>query len=217
MIIDNFSVLKSNLEFSLDGTYYVFMALCREKDGLNILTSTNTSTNLKTWIVDSKSKLEELQPIMQHFCDLTGARLYYTVDRKSTLKTMNNMLKNLTETVIQQSYSDISISINHLSKLFNHCAFIKESNSDKEHRYWFIDCDSKRSELFKAIYDFLGGSYIYHLDTPSGYHFVAKKNFDKRKFEENLEDYLPDLNKKLINYATIKENAFGLAYYNIDI
>ena len=90
MSINNFPVIEQFLEFE-QGTFYKFELLVRNTDGNNPLyqegySNTNKNILIKSWYVDSKEYYEKIKHEMINLSNLTGARLYMTLDRKSNLK-----------------------------------------------------------------------------------------------------------------------------------
>lgn len=235
-MINNFSQIEMSLLNFKQNRYYKFEAIIRSKDGENNLATNPNSTTLHSWVIDSKESFDRLKPIMIEFCHRTNARLYMTLDRKSTLKTYANTLKELTASIVEIMHGG-EYKISRLQKLFNSQTSKKE-NTDKgnEHeicRTWMIDIDTKLEWVWDFVSQFCidNQTYICTLKTPNGFHIVARKCFGADMFKDCLEtDMLyraenhpifkyqsqkqkADTIKDVINnMIELKENALGLVY-----
>lgn len=227
-MIDNFNIIEEKLLNFTKGDYYKFEAIIRNKDGENRLATNPNSTSIKFWLIDSKESYDKLKPIMKEFCNITKARLYITLDKKSIKKTFVNTLKTLTETIGDIIYGS-EYSVNKLNKIIASETSKKENtanNTDNKTRTWLLDIDSREDYIEKGVKKFCDNNYICTLNTPNGYHIVSKKNFGKDRFKDCLETFLLQnwANKyletksilNLVNEALrvteIKENALGLVY-----
>lgn len=218
MVIDNFNIIEDSLLNFKPGSYYKFEAIIRQKDGENILATNPNSTSLKFWLIDNQEAYNKLKPIMKNFCDITGARLYFTLDRKSVKKTFVNVSQTLTETIGEIVFGS-EFSIHKLNKIVN-SETSKKENTDKEDniKTWLIDIDLKDSELAGAVASFCNTSFISTLESPNGYHVIAKKNFGANKFVDLLETFLliyfkqEKRVKDAIPLISLHENGLGLVY-----
>lgn len=233
MIFDNFNTIEQNLlNFTNDDCYYKFEAIIRSKDGENALATNPNSTSLKYWLIDSEESYQKLKPVMKKFCDVTGARLYVALDKKSLKKTFVNTLKTFTEVVCDITYG-VNYSVQKLNKVIASETSKKENTANKlldnNIRTWMIDVDTKISWIVEAVKDFCQDNYICSLETPNGFHIITKKNFGKDRFKDCLETHLihqagkyaktqKDINtyvKVALDYIGLKENALGLVYRRI--
>ena len=110
-------------------------------------------------------------------------------------------------------------SIHKLNKIVN-SETSKKENTDKEDniKTWLIDIDLKDSELAGAVASFCNTSFISTLESPNGYHVIAKKNFCANKFVDLLETFLliyfkqEKRVKDAIPLISLHENGLGLVY-----
>jgi len=202
--VDNTSKLKDVMEFK-DGAYYKFVCLVRAKDykensDEQVLHCMEKQEILvKDWLVDTPERLAGTLPDMLKFTELFKCRLYMCTDRKSVLKT----LKTMRDTV--QNYLDpflgnpnANCSVRAVKKVASSASNMDES-SDKGGRKWLFDVDTKDEEVLKMVEEYCGSSYESTFETKSGYHVVAKRNFDAHRWVE-LE----------YNNVELKENAMVL-------
>lgn len=203
-LVDNTSKLKDVMEFK-NGAYYKFVCLVRAKDyrdnpETQVLHCMEKQEILvKDWLVDSFDRLAGTLPDMLKFTELFKCRLYMCTDRKSVLKT----LKTMRDTV--QNYLDpflgnpnASCSVRAVKKVASSASNMDES-SDKGGRKWLFDVDTKDQEVLKMVEEYCGSSYESTFETKSGYHVVAKREFDAHRWVE-LE----------YNNVEVKENAMVL-------
>ena len=219
MIIDNLPTLLKLIDFE-EGDYYKFEAIIRSKDGLNPLCTNPNSTSIKYWLISNWNELDKLYPVMQEFCNITGARLYMTLDRKNIIKTFINTSKNLFDTLTEMMYGS-KFSIHKLNKIIA-SETSKKDNSAKNCRTWMIDIDIDDEYIKQLTEEYLEDLHICTLKTPNGYHVISDKKFGADRFidlyttflsnhKDNLsEDYI----KTIILNVSLKENALGLVYFN---
>ena len=203
-LVDNTSKLKDVMEFK-KGAYYKFVCLVRAKDykensDEQVLHCMEKQEILvKDWLVDTPERLAGTLPDMLKFTELFKCRLYMCTDRKSVLKT----LKTMRDTV--QNYLDpflgnpnASCSVRAVKKVASSASNMDES-SDKGGRKWLFDVDTKDKEVLKMVEEYCGSSYESTFETKSGYHVVAKRNFDAHRWTELM-----------YNNVELKENAMVL-------
>ena len=203
-LVDNTSKLKDVMEFK-NGAYYKFVCLVRAKDykensDKQVLHCMEKQEILvKDWIVDTPERLAGTLPDMLKFTELFKCRLYMCTDRKSVLKT----LKTMRDTV--QKYLDpflgnpnASCSVRAVKKVASSASNMDES-SDKGGRCFLFDVDTKDKEVLKMVEEYCGSSYESTFETKSGYHVVAKRNFDAHRWTELM-----------YNNVELKENAMVL-------
>lgn len=203
-LVDNTNKLKDVMEFK-NGAYYKFVCLVRAKDykensNEQVLHCMEKQEILvKDWLVDTPERLAGTLPDMLKFTELFKCRLYMCTDRKSVLKT----LKTMRDTV--QNYLDpflgnpnASCSVRAVKKVASSASNMDES-SDKGGRKWLFDVDTKDQEVLKMVEEYCGSSYESTFETKSGYHVVAKRNFDAHRWTELM-----------YNNVELKENAMVL-------
>ena len=203
-VVDNTSKLKDVMEFK-NGAYYKFVCLVRAKDykensDEQVLHCMEKQEILvKDWLVDTPERLAGTLPDMLKFTELFKCRLYMCTDRKSVLKTLKTMRDNV------QNYLDpflgnpnASCSVRAVKKVASSASNMDES-SDKGGRKWLFDVDTKDKEVLKMVEEYCGSSYESTFETKSGYHVVAKRNFDAHRWTELM-----------YNNVELKENAMVL-------
>lgn len=203
-LVDNTSKLKDVMEFK-NGAYYKFVCLVRSKDYKEnsdeqvLHCMEKQEILIKDWLVDTPERLAGTLTDMLKFTELFKCRLYMCTDRKSVLKT----LKTMRDTV--QNYLDpflgnpnASCSVRAVKKIASSASNMDES-SDKGGRKWLFDVDTKDKEVLKMVEEYCGSSYESTFETKSGYHVVAKRNFDAHRWKELM-----------YNNVDVKDNAMVL-------
>ena len=203
-LVDNTSKLKDVMEFK-NGAYYKFVCLVRAKDykensDEQVLHCMEKQEILvKDWFVDTPERLAGTLTDMLKFTELFKCRLYMCTDRKSVLKTLKTMRDNV------QNYLDpflgnpnASCSVRAVKKVASSASNMDES-SDKGGRCFLFDVDTKDKEVLKMVEEYCGSSYESTFETKSGYHVVAKRNFDAHRWTELM-----------YNNVELKENAMVL-------
>ena len=228
-MIDNFETIENFMQFE-KGTFYKFECLVRNTDGENILyeegfSKTNKNILVKSWYVDNLEYYNKIKQEMIKMCTLTGARLYITLDRKSNLKLVQELIHALTDTLCDMIQGK-EIGIKSLSKMFASKTSVKET-SDKKFKTIMFDIDTKDVDTLDCIQLYIEnkGQKPYILETKKGYHVFCYRKFDICKWQqESIDiwvDYCKDnctleqvqsLTHSIKEYVSVKDNELGLVY-----
>ena len=222
-MIDNFGVIENFMQFE-KGTFYKFECLVRNTDGENILyeegfSKTNKNILVKSWYVDNEEYYNKIKQEMIKMCNLTGARLYITLDRKSNLKLVQELIHALTDTLCDMIQGK-EIGIKSLSKIFASKTSVKET-SDKKTKTIMFDVDTKDEKYLNAVCDYIKykKQEAFILETKKGYHVFCYRKFDHADwlaicnarltfFMDNPEHEY----KHVDEYVSVKDNELGLVY-----
>ena len=219
-MIDNFKVIDNFLQFE-EGTFYKFELLVRNTDGENILfpervSNTNRNILIKSWYVDTKDYYEKIKHEMVTLANMTGARLYVTLDRKDNVKLCQSLIKAYTDDLVAIVNSQ-KPSIKSISKTFA-SETSKVENSSKSTKTIMFDVDTKDKEIKQAIIDYIemkrqnnkGESLpkvkAYVLETKKGYHIFCYRKF-------NIQDWL---DYSYFRYKKLMSGQFTESFKNID-
>lgn len=233
-MIDNFKVIDNFLRFE-EGTFYKFELLVRNTDGENELfpervSNTNRNILIKSWYVDTKDYYKKIKHEMVTLSNITGARLYVTLDRKDNVKLVNSLLHSLSDTLTAIVIGQ-NPSIKKISKVIA-SETSKVENSSKGTKTIMFDVDTKDEDALRAINDYIieHGQKPYVLNTKKGYHIFCYRKFDIRDWQEYcityfLEDKTPNMGRTLSSeeekhyieffkeVVFVKENELGLVYH----
>lgn len=229
-MLSNFKEIEKFLDFE-KGYFYKFECLVRNTDGENPLYyegMSNSGKNLliKNWYVDTKEYYEKIKHEMMTLCDMTGGRLYLTLDRKSNKKLLQELVKSITNKYIDYT-NGCETTIKSISKLFTSKTSLKEV-SDKEHKTVMFDIDTKDNVVLECIKFFVlnNGLVPYILETKKGYHlFCYRKDLNLDNWLVNASDlfirtFFTALNTDLVENlvheltenVTVNSNQLGLIY-----
>lgn len=95
LLIDNFDKIKNVVQWKPNQAYYKFVALIRAKDykdGSNpiLLDKEKQECFVRQWLVDNEEYFERVKEDMKTVIEMFKCRLYMTLDRKSTMKSLIN-------------------------------------------------------------------------------------------------------------------------------
>ena len=233
-MINNFNVIDNFLQFE-DGTFYKFELPVRNTDGNNILyqdgySATNKNILIKSWYVDNQDYYDKVKHEMITMADLTGARLYVTLDRKDNVKLVQSLIHAFTDTLCGIVKGQ-KPSIKNISKTFA-SETSKVENSSKPTKTLMFDVDTKDVDILKTIKEYIFykvHNYPFILETKKGYHVFCYRKFDHSdwldmssvirfksvKFEDATaeKDYITSFKSRLEQFVSVKENELGLVYH----
>lgn len=233
-MINNFPVIDRFLQFE-EGTFYKFELLVRNTDGENELfpercSNTNRNILIKSWYVDTKDYYEKIKYEMITLCNITGARLYVTLDRKDNVKLTQSLIKSYTDTLVA-IVNNQKPGIKKLSKVFA-SETSKVENSSKATKTLMWDVDTKDTDILKTIREYVYSkihNYPFVLETKKGYHVVCFRKFNHQdwldccvqyqfnhvQFENAVaeKDYMTSFKARFQELVSVKENELGLVYH----
>lgn len=223
-MIDNFKQIEQFMQFDSD-SFYKFEALIRNTDGENPLwydgiSNSNKNILIKNWYVNSQEYYDRIKHEMRVLCDLTGARLYVTLDRKSQSKLLRVILQNVTELVLASLQGD-AIGIKKLNKILASTTSLIDTTC-KGHRTIMFDVDSA-----DVRYLYLVSAYIeshtdnyFILPTKQGYHVFCFKTFNSSNWAKSMLRWIEDkpeysdiTEQGIENNISMKPNQLGLVYH----
>lgn len=201
-MIDNFKVLDDFLLFR-EGYFYKFEALVRNTDGYNPLfyegiSNTNKNILIKNWYIDNQEYYEKMKSQMKTLCDMTGARLYVTLDRKENNRLIE-CIHDKSNELIKGLLHGVNYGTKKINKLVSSCSSLIES-SDKTSKTLMFDIDTKDDLALELVKIYLQEKQAkpFILETRKGYHVVFYKKFDTKVWEldikKSYEKYLDTYN-----------------------
>lgn len=229
-MIDNFNIIENFMQFE-EGTFYKFELLVRNTDGSNPLypegsSQTNKNILIKSWYVDNIDYYNKIKHEMVTLSNLTGARLYVTLDRKDNLKLVSNIIHAFTNTLICICNGQ-KPSIKNIAKTFT-SETSKVENSSKQTRTIMFDVDTMDEIIADSVLNYIEskGQTHYTLKTKKGYHIICFRKFDHSDWKDSCLEFLSndwaikDSNEQIKAYrdlfvetVSVKENELGLVYH----
>ena len=229
-MIDNFKVIDNFLQFE-EGTFYKFELLVRNTDGENELfperySNTNRNILIKSWYVDTKDYYEKIKHEMITLSNLTGARLYVTLDRKDNVKLCQSLIKSYTDDLVA-IVNGQKPGIKSISKTFA-SETSKVENSSKSTKTLMWDVDTTDEIIVDSVCNYIEskGQKPYMLKTKKGYHIFCFRKFNHSDWQKECLEWISndwnikDSRDEIISYhekfnetVSVKENELGLVYH----
>lgn len=202
---DNFNKLEST-KYKEDGFFYIDLIVRKKDDTENILVKKHGgSTFIKRWIINSLEKYQQYEPEMIYLADITGGRLYISINMKSQNKVSQEYMNsgfNMAQQLIRKNPISVKNIINKPLSIIS-----SDSADIRDFTYWLFDIDTKNENELNSVINYLNDldKKFYVLNTSQGYHVIA----DKINRDEDI--YPSILYNDLIE---IKNNALTLVYFN---
>lgn len=225
LLVDNFDKVKNVVQWKPEQTYYKFVALIRAKDYKDgerpvLLDKEKQECFVRQWLVDSEEYFDRVKEDMKTVVEMFRCRLYMTLDRKSTMKTLiaaRDVVNRQLDSYL--GVKEPQVSVNMFNKLVPSVTQLAES-SDKEGRRWMFDVDTKDVNVLNVVKKLCGTDYLESFETKNGYHVVADKKFDANgrllclknngklaKFDDSLFN---ENEKKLLRESEVEVKANSL-------
>lgn len=225
LLVDNFDKVKNVVQWKPEQTYYKFVALIRAKDYKDgerpvLLDKEKQEYFARQWLVDSEEYFDRVKEDMKTVVEMFRCRLYMTLDRKSTMKTLiaaRDVVNRQLDSYLGVKEPQVSVKM--FNKLVPSVTQLAES-SDKEGRRWMFDVDTKDVNVLNVVKKLCGTDYLESFETKNGYHVVADKKFDANgrllclknngklaKFDDSLFN---ENEKKLLRESEVEVKANSL-------
>jgi hypothetical protein len=200
-MIDNIDVVKSLLNFTEPGDFYMLYVFKRKKDQPEGERDNHQSVRtIKTYCVDSLEYLDKRYDEIKQLCEMFKARAYIHVQKQNHRDVSLDMLSSLAER--------IKNGVQNQKGLFDSVV----GQIKTQEKRWIIDIDTKDKQFLRDItMDLmyilpLGDKIEKVIPTKNGYHLVTKK-FNVMEFRDKYPDV--DIQKKnptLLYYPNILDN-----------
>lgn len=183
LLVDNFDKVKNVVQWKPEQTYYKFVALIRAKDYKDgerpvLLDKEKQECFVRQWLVDNEEYFERVKEDMKTVVEMFKCRLYMTLDRKSTMKTLiaaRDVINRQLDSYLGVKEPQVSVKM--FNKLVPSVTQLAES-SDRDGRRWMFDVDTKDVNVLNVVKKLCGEFYLETFETKNGYHVVADKKFD---------------------------------------
>lgn len=183
LLVDNFDKVKNVVQWKPEQTYYKFVALIRAKDYKDgerpvLLDKEKQEYFVRQWLVDSEEYFDRVKEDMKTVVEMFRCRLYMTLDRKSTMKTLiaaRDVVNRQLDSYLGVKEPQVSVKM--FNKLVPSVTQLAES-SDRDGRRWMFDVDTKDVNVLNVVKKLCGIDYLESFETKNGYHVVADKKFD---------------------------------------
>ena len=183
LLVDNFDKVKNVVQWKPEQTYYKFVALIRAKDYKDgerpvLLDKEKQECFVRQWLVDSEEYFDRVKEDMKTVVEMFRCRLYMTLDRKSTMKTLiaaRDVVNRQLDSYLGVKEPQVSVKM--FNKLVPSVTQLAES-SDRDSRRWMFDVDTKDVNVLNVVKKLCGTDYLESFETKNGHHVVADKKFD---------------------------------------
>lgn len=205
MIIDNFDKIRSVMRFDKNDrhdNFYKFTLLIRDKDGENpFLNRQRKEYIVKEWFIESVEQFDRHIEEFKYITDLIHGRLYMTCEMKSVEKCLKTLVEDTLNRLYEHIKNPMQGTARMLPKLIASVSQ-KTASSARHGKLVMFDVDTKDWEVVEELKSELGSFYLDALPTKNGYHVLAERKFDTKKFE-------------LPRDTTLCTGSFCLAYLNL--
>jgi hypothetical protein len=181
-MLDNIDVVKSLLNFSEPGDFYMLYVFKRKKDQPEGERDNHQSVRtIKTYCVDSVEYLEKRYDEIKQLCEMFKARAYIHVQKQNHRDVSLEMLSTLAQRIkngaqVQKGLFDSVVG-----------------QIKTQEKRWIVDIDTKDFDTLFEVSKFLivlqpvGDKVEAVIPTKNGVHLITKK-FDVRRFQEKFPE-----------------------------
>lgn len=170
LLVDNFDKVKNVVQWKPEQTYYKFVALIRAKDYKDgerpvLLDKEKQECFVRQWLVDSEEYFDRVKEDMKTVVEMFRCRLYMTLDRKSTMKTLiaaRDVVNRYLDSYLGVKEPQVSVKM--FNKLVPSVTQLAES-SDRDGRRWMFDVDTKDVNVLNVVKKLCGTDYLESFET----------------------------------------------------
>ena len=200
-MIDNIDVVKSLLNFSKPGDFYMLYVFKRKKDQPEGERDNHQSVRtIKTYCIDSLEYLDKRYDEIKQLCEMFKARAYIHVQKQNHRDVSLEMLSTLAQRIkngaqVQKGLFDSVVG-----------------QIKTQEKRWIVDIDTKNKQFLRDItMDLMeiqpvGGKVEKVVPTKNGFHLITQK-FNVMEFKNLYPDV--DIQKKnptLLYYPNVLDN-----------
>jgi hypothetical protein len=191
-MIDNIQQIKSFLNFTEPGDFYMLYIFKRKKDQTTDKSNHQSVRTIKTYCIESLEHLDQKYDEIKQLCEMFKARAYIHIQKQNHQDVSLNMLVALAERIRNGQH--------HQKGLFDSVVGQLKTNEKR----WIIDIDTKDEITIHRVAHIVdsvkpeGPKIEAVVPTRSGYHLITKR-FDSLEFNKRMEKFdggLPEIQKK---------------------
>lgn len=200
-MIDNIDVVKSLLNFSEPGDFYMLYVFKRKKDQPEGERDNHQSVRtIKTYCVDSIEHLDRRYDEIKQLCEMFKARAYIHVQKQNHRDVSLEMLSTLAQKIKNGAQNQKGLFDSVVGQI------------KTQEKRWIIDVDTKDKKFLRDItMDLMeiqpvGSKVETVIPTKNGFHLITQK-FNVMEFKKKYPDV--DIQKKnptLLYYPNVLEN-----------
>jgi hypothetical protein len=200
-MIDNIDVVKSLLNFTEPGDFYMLYVFKRKKDQPEGERDNHQSVRtIKTYCVDSLEYLDKRYDEIKQLCEMFKARAYIHVQKQNHRDVSLDMLATLAERIKNGAQNQKGLFDSVVGQI------------KTQEKRWIIDVDTKDKKFLRDItMDLMeiqpvGSKVEKVIPTKNGFHLITQK-FNVMEFKKKYPDV--DIQKKnptLLYYPNVLDN-----------
>jgi len=183
-MIDNFTQIRTYLNFDNKNDVYIIEIIQRKKDGNEFIKSQKC---LEFIMIDSLETFDKYEPIIINKCTYNNARAYIRLNKRNKKKIALEFLRAITNNVSNESYD-----FNH-KKIYQSVCGKYHSDNNKT---WLVDVDNADWDYVRdislSIMDLYKksnkeGYNMIMINTLNGYHIICSP-FNLQEFKKQYKD-----------------------------
>jgi hypothetical protein len=187
-MIDNIEIIKTLLNFSEQGDFYMLYVFKRKKDQPEGERDNHQSVRtIKTYCIESIDHLERRYDEIKQLCEMFNARAYIHVQKQNHKDVSLNMLSSLAERIRD--------GVSNQKGLFDSVV----GQIKTQEKRWIVDIDTKDIQELRNVQVTInkckpeGPKTKYVIPTKNGFHLITDK-FDVLEFKKQYPEI--DIQKK---------------------
>ena len=187
-MIDNIEIIKTLLNFSEQGDFYMLYVFKRKKDQPEGERDNHQSVRtIKTYCIESIDHLERRYDEIKQLCEMFNARAYIHVQKQNHKDVSLNMLSSLAERIRD--------GVSNQKGLFDSVV----GQIKTQEKIWIVDIDTKDIQELRNVQVTINGckpegpKTKYVIPTKNGFHLITDK-FDVLEFKKQYPEI--DIQKK---------------------
>lgn len=224
MIIDNFWLIKTLLDFKDKDDFYFLQIIQRKKDGNDVPSANNGYRTIKTYYIRSLEDFERRKDAIIQLCEQNNARAYINLNVRNAREVALVAAKAYIDLVREDRCSQGHRVYDHV------CGITPKMGAKKK---WIVDVDGLTDDQVDVICEKICNcrsafpvghpiappcyfdNIIAQIPTVHGVHIITR-GFDIKRFREILEQTTSiSLNQEQIKEITdIKKDNPTLLYFN---
>jgi hypothetical protein len=193
-MIDNLQQIKSLLNFSEPGDFYMLYVFKRKKDQPENERDNHQSVRtIKTYCIESIDHLERRYDEIKQLCEMFKARAYIHVQKQNHRDVSLNMMVALAERIRNEQTNQKGLFDSVVGQI------------KTQEKRWIVDIDTKDEIVVHRVAHIIDAlrpvgedsKIITCVPTKNGYHLITKR-FDVMEFNKymKLQGEVPDIQKK---------------------
>ena len=182
MEIDNYTLIKSLMNFTSEDDFYFIQILKRKKENPDISSNHNNNRrSIRTYYVRSLDYFDSIIKEIKDLCIATNSRAYIHLTKRSFRKVAFLALENMSKQLRLGTFNNVYKSYN------TACGGLENRNGEK---YWVLDIDTKEKFIINQYLDIIFSInpdvFKTIIPTKNGVHLITQ-GFNTKEFTDKCE------------------------------